>query len=61
LDCGIPPFAYRLPQDAQDKIHTIWLNYQIGDDCEEEQAQTRAALAAIPPEVIPNKKAFNLL
>uniref|UniRef100_A0A915MCZ1 Uncharacterized protein n=1 Tax=Meloidogyne javanica TaxID=6303 RepID=A0A915MCZ1_MELJA len=50
LDCGIPPFAYRLPQDAQAKIHAIWVNYQAGDECEQEQEQTRAIIMAIPEE-----------
>jgi hypothetical protein len=51
LDCGIPPFAYRLPQDAQAKIHAIWVKYQAGDECEDEQEQTRAVITAIPEEV----------
>jgi hypothetical protein len=51
LDCGIPPFAYRLPQEAQAKIHAIWVKYQAGDECEEEQDQTRAIIMAIPEEV----------
>lgn len=32
IECGIPPFAYRLPQDAQSKIHSIWIKYEAGDD-----------------------------
>uniref|UniRef100_A0A915D8A8 Uncharacterized protein n=1 Tax=Ditylenchus dipsaci TaxID=166011 RepID=A0A915D8A8_9BILA len=44
LDCGIPPFAYRLPQDAQAKIHAIWIKYEAGDDCEEEQDATREVI-----------------
>jgi hypothetical protein len=51
LDCGIPPFAYRLPQEAQAKIHSIWVKYQAGDECEEEQEQTRAIIMGIPEEV----------
>jgi len=51
LDCGIPPFAYRLPQDAQAKIHGIWIKYEAGEDCEEEQDQTRAVIMSIPDEV----------
>lgn len=51
LDCGIPPFAYRLPQDAQAKIHSIWIKYEPGEDCEEEQEQTRAIIMNIPEEV----------
>ncbi|KAF7632895.1 hypothetical protein Mgra_00007754 [Meloidogyne graminicola] len=50
LDCGIPPFAYRLPQNAQEKIHSIWLNYKAGDECEKEQEQTRAVIMEIPEE-----------
>lgn len=50
LDCGIPPFAYRLPQDAQSKIHAIWVKYQAGDDCEEEQIATQNVIFSIPNE-----------
>uniref|UniRef100_A0A914HIU4 Uncharacterized protein n=1 Tax=Globodera rostochiensis TaxID=31243 RepID=A0A914HIU4_GLORO len=51
LDCGIPPFAYRLPSDAQAKIHAIWVKYQPGDECDDEQEATRAVISAIPEEV----------
>jgi len=51
LDCGIPTFAYRLPQDSQAKIHAIWLKYEPGDECEEEQDSTRKVILDIPDDV----------
>lgn len=51
MDCGIPPFAYRLPQDAQSKIYAIWIKYEAGDDCEEEQMATQNVIMNIPDKV----------
>ncbi|KAI1711975.1 OV39 antigen [Ditylenchus destructor] len=50
LECGIPPFAYRLPQDAQSKIHAIWIKYEAGDDCEEQLDATNEVIRSIPEE-----------
>ena len=44
------PIAYRLPQEAQSKIHAIWIKYEAGDDCEEEQIATQNVIMSIPDE-----------
>ncbi|KAK6765994.1 hypothetical protein RB195_025731 [Necator americanus] len=49
--CGLPSFVEKLPEEAQEKVRSIWSNYKEGEDCMKEHKQTKEILHELPEEV----------